>query len=877
MNNAGAFAVALTFLAGSLAGQPPTLRLPDSVSPVSYRAELTLDPNKDDFSGVIHIEIQISRAVQSIWLNGTDLAITNAALHSAGNSYQAKSSISGSDFVELQFDSPIKTGAGELEIHYTGKLRLKDASGAFRSEDNGNRYIFTQFEPTDARAAFPCFDEPSYKVPWQLTLIVPAHDTAISNTPIEHEEQSAGTRTYLFKETKPLPSYLIAFGVGPFDYVDAGTACKKHVPVRIVTPKGHAAEAQYAAQVTPTILGRLEEYFGIPYPYEKSDNVAVPLLSGAMENPGMVTYAQTIILGDPGRDATERQRGYAETAAHELAHQWFGDLVTTAWWNDIWLNEAFASWMEEKIVAEWKPDWQTHVAYVNAKLRAENEDSLTTARKIRQEIKTKDDIGNAFDGITYQKGAAVIGMFESYMGPEDFRKGVHSYLEQYAFRTATAPEFLDAVSSASHKNITQAFSTFLNQSGVPLVSVSLDCKQSAPTLHLEQQRYVPLGVKPPADQLWQIPVCVRYGTGDASHQACTLMKQSQQDWTLKTSSCPAWVEANDNAVGYYLVDYQGALLANLTKNDGQKHLTAPERVDIMGNAESLSTAGKLPAAAALSLVEVFRDDSERYVAQRAVGIALAPAQHLVPQDLEPNYRRFIQKNFAARAHALGWEPKGDEPDNVRLLRPRLLGVVATYGGDQELATQARTLTDAWFRNHTSVDANLVSAVLNTAAYYGDKAFLERFLAELRKTTDRQERERIIGALSSFRDPAAIGAAKQALLTGEIPFMEGNYLLFAGGQFPATRKLPFQFLAAHYDEIVAKRAGGVFDIGSALPYVGAGFCDAESAKELENFFEPRLDKLLGAHHTLAEVLESVHACIALKAAQEPSVAAFLANY
>jgi len=859
------------------ADQPPTLKLPETVSPISYRAELTLDPNKDDFSGFLRIKVKISEATQTIWLNGADITVTNAVLESGGQTFTAQAATSGTDFISLQFASPLKAGSGELAIHYTGKIRTKDTSGAFRSEDNGNKYIYSQFEATDARAAFPCFDEPSYKTPWQLTLHVPAEDTAISNTAIEHQGQNAMGKTYTFKETKPLPSYLVAFAVGPFEYVDAGTACRRHVPVRIVVPKGHAAEAQYAAEVTATILTRLEDYFGIPFPYEKSDQVAVPIFSGAMENPGMVTYGQTIILGNPARDTTERQRGYVETAAHELAHQWFGDLVTTAWWNDIWLNEAFASWMEEKLVADWKPEWQTRVGDVNSKLGAENEDSLTSARKIRQEIKTKDDIGNAFDGITYQKGAAVIGMFESYMGPEEFRKGVHSYLTQYAFRNATAPEFLDAVSSASHKNITQAFSTFLNQTGVPLVSVSLDCKQGAPTLHLEQQRFVPLGTNAPGDQVWQIPVCVRYGTNGEDSHACTLMTQAKQDWTLNADSCPAWVQANANAKGYYRVDYQGDLLGSLTQGEVQKRLTAPERVDLMGNAEALSAAGKLPAATALGLVDIFHNDPERYVVQRALDIALSPHGHLVPEDLEVNYQRFLRLNFAARAHEFSWQPKGDEPDNVRLLRPRLLGVVATYGADQELAAQARTLADGWFENHSSLSSDIVADVLNSAAYYGDKALFDRFFSELKSTKDRQERRRIIAAMSSFRDPAAISAAKQALLSGGIPFNEAARLLFAGAQFPATRRLPFDFLKAHYDDILAKRSGGVFDIGSAFPFVGGSFCDAASAEELKAFFEPRLDKLLGARHTLSEVLESINTCIASKAQEGPSVAAFLAKY
>jgi alanyl aminopeptidase len=859
--------------------KPPALRLPDTIAPVSYKVALNLDPAKETFSGKIEIKVDVKEPAQIVWLNATKITISEATLKAGGKTFSAKPLPGGDEFIGLDFTTPIPAGAGEIDLTYTGNVRQKDSSGVFAMLDNGNKYIYTQFESTDARAAFPCFDEPSFKVPWQLTLTVPSSDNVISNTSVMKQEKQGEQTTYYFKQTKPLPSYLVAFGVGPFDFVDAGTAGKNHIPVRIVTPKGHADEAKYAAEVTATIITREEEYFGIPFPYDKSDQVAIPVTFGfgAMENAGMVTYGQTIILAKPSTDTINRQREYASVAAHELAHQWFGDLVTTAWWNDIWLNEAFATWMEQKLLREWKPEWNTVVSDVGAKLGAESEDSLASARKIRQEIKTKDDISNAFDGITYQKGAAVISMFENYVGQEDFRKGVQSYLKQYAFRNADAPEFLDAISTSSKKNVTAMFSTFLNQPGVPLVSVALDCKQGQPSLHLEQQRFVPLGTKAP-DQLWQVPICVRYGNGSTSETACEVMTQPKQDWALKAASCPTWVEANNRALGYYRVDYKGGLLSALTEGDVDKRLSAAERVDFMGNASSLSSAGKLSAGDALKLVQTFAGDPERQVLQSALGLALQPVQHQVPENLMPNYRRFLLKNFEARAKEVGWTPKPNESDDIRLLRPPLLRLMATYGGDKELASQGTELANKWLNDHTSVNPNLANSVLSTAAFYGDKALFDRFLASLKITKDRQERGRIINAMSSFRDPAAITAGYEAVLSGDVPFIEGVYLLFAGQSFPSTREMAFDFMKAHFDEIMEKRpTGGGFDAGAYLPYVGASYCDATSKEKLNSFFEPRVDKITGAKRTLSNVLESIDDCIAQKAEQEPSVVAFLQSY
>ena len=862
---------------------PPKTRLNEvqNVQPTGYLVDLTLDPAKDTFTGAIEIRLDIREPLQTLWLNQAKIQIKSAVLTAQAAERIATIVPGGDDFVGLHFNQPLPAGRATLAIQYSGVVISKNSSGIFHQQENGDWYLFTQFEPTDARAAFPCFDEPSYKTPWQLTLHVPAANTAISNTPLASEKTENGMRTYAFKETKPLPSYLVAFGVGPFEYVDAGVAGRNKVPVRIVTPKGEGYQAKYAAEVTATILTRLEDYFGIPYPYEKADQVALPNTAGfgAMENVGMVTYEQNIILADPKLDRINRQRNYASVAAHELAHQWFGDLVTTAWWDDIWLNEAFATWMERKLIAEWKPEWQTRVSDVSDKLRAEGEDSLVSARKIRQPILAKDDINNAFDDITYQKGASVIGMFESWMGPEEFRKGVQSYLKQYSFRATTAAEFLDSLSSSSKRDITKPFSTFLNQAGVPLVSVALNCEGGKASLKVDQTRSLPLGSKGSASETWQIPLCVRYGTGTEGRSQCTLVTQPSQTVSLEGSGCPAWVQANDNAAGYYRVEYTGGLLSALTAGDVQKRLTAAERSDLMGNAASLASAGKLAAADALALVDTFHNNPERYVLQSAIALGLQPYNsHLVPESLMPNYQRFLLKNFDARAKELGWSPKPNESEDTKLLRPTLVRPIATLGGDRFLANEAIALAPKWLADHSILDPNLVGPVLQTSAFYGDAGLFNRFLTEYKQTKDRQIRAQLMGAMSSFRDPAAIELGMKAVLSGDVPFLEGAALLFSGQSQDSTRKLPLNFLKAHFDEVVSKMpTGGGFDFGSVLPEVGGSYCDVSSRDELKTFLAPKVDKFVGAPRALDQVIEGIDLCIAIKSAQGQSVQKFLEKY
>jgi cytosol alanyl aminopeptidase len=860
------------------AAEAPKLRLSEAqqIAPTGYRATLSLDPAKDDFDGSIQIRVDVRKATPVVWLNASRITVKTASVTAGGKKIAAKAEPVNDQFLRLDLASELPPGAATIDLAYTGKIRAGDTAGIFRTEDKGNRYLLTQFQATDARTAFPCFDEPGYKVPWQLTIRVPAGQKAVSNTTAK-ETTAGGVTTHAFAETKPLPSYLIAFGVGPFEFVDAGRAGVNRVPIRIVTPKGRAAEAKYAASVTATIITRLEEYFGTPFPYEKSDQVAVPTQGfGAMENAGMVTYAQNILLADPARDTPNRQRNYAIIAAHELAHQWFGDLVTTEWWDDIWLNEAFATWMEQKLVREWKPEWKMEMDDVSSKLGAQRQDSLMSARQIRQPIESNDDIQNAFDGITYQKGAAVIGMFEQWMGPETFRRGVQAYMKRFAHRTATSGAFLDELSGASKLDVAKSFSTFLNQAGIPMVSVTLDCGGAAPVLHLEQSRFVPAGSKAPGDQTWRLPVCVGYGSGDHRASDCALMTEARMDLPVaKLGSCPAWVNANEQAKGYYLPEYRGGLLDALI-GAGQRHLSPAERVDVIGGASLLSRAGRLAAAQSLRLVEAFHADPERKVVESALGMATAPRMNLVPEHLAPNHERFVRKNFQARARELGWTPRANDPEDVRLLRGGLLAAVATVGGDRALADEARRLAERWLEKRDSVEAEVLGSVLQAAGFHGDLALMQRFLAAYQSTQDRQDQQRLMNAMLAFRDPKAIKAGMQAVISGKIPLQDGFTLILSAGRRSAeTIRLPFEFVKTHLDEIMKDKPNIFgFDFGGFLPRVGEPFCDARSRADLQAFFGPLVGRYTGAPRALAQTLESIDQCIANKAAQQPSIIEFL---
>ena len=858
--------------------QPPKLRLGDDVRPVRYRLDLTVIPQQDTFTGKIEIDLDVRKPTDVVWLNARDLTIDAAQLSVSGRTVAAKVQTSGTEFAGFAAASAIPAGRAQQCIEYHVTFNKNGSDGLFKLQDGGESYVYSQFESIDARKAFPCFDEPNFKTPWQLTLHVSKSDAAVSNTPVQSETaEPGGRKKVVFGETKPLPSYLMALGVGPFDFVDAGQAGKNHTPLRMIAPKGKAAQAKYAAEVTGPLLAALENYFDVPYPYEKLDLLSIALFGGAMENAGLITCAESLMLRDPAQDSIDRKRTYALVVAHEMAHQWFGDLVTTAWWDDIWLNEAFASWMDSKIMRQWKPEWNTVIDEQNTRLGAMGGDELVSARKIRQPIESNDDIANAFDNITYSKGEAVIGMFENWMGEDAFRRGVQRYIRQYAWHNATAADFLDALSSGGSQPVGRAFSTFLDQAGVPLVTVGLNCGAGGATLHLSQRRALPLGSAGAAQQTWQIPVCVRYSDHGATHRECTLLTETSMDWKLaEAKSCPAWVEANADGKGYYRARYEGDLLDKLLTGGGAR-ISAAERVAALGDVDALTGMGEIKSADLLALALAFANDPVRQVVDSSIGIVAGIHDNMVPTELRPNYARLVDLTFGARARQLGWKAKAEENAETRLLRVSIVPLVAVWGVDGSLAAEARRLAGQWLADRTAVDPDIAAPLLNVAARTGDETFFKQLSAELPRTEDRLQRDLILGAMGSFSDPQIARAAMALVLKPDFDLREARFFLRPSG-VPENRTLPFEFVKANFDAIAAKiPAGSTLGFGEFLPSVGVNFCDEKSAEELRAFFEPKVDRFAGTRRNLAQVLEGIRICTAYKAAQQDSVAEFLKKY
>jgi alanyl aminopeptidase len=866
--------LALAFLLALPAPAPPSgLRLGSGVRPLRAAVDLRIVPSAERFSGTVDIDLELREATSTVWLNGTGLEVSAARLEFDRRSRAARV-VLGEDRLGFSFDHAVGPGKARLHVEYHGSLSATETEGLFRRREGDEWYAFSQFEATDARRAFPCFDEPSFKIPWRLTLHVRGGDVAVSNMPVVGTvSEKEGLKRVDFAETPPLPSYLLALAVGPFDIVDAGVAGRKRTPIRIFTPRGRTGEAAWAAEATPRLLERLEEYFDLPYPFDKLDQLAVPVTVafGAMENAGLVTYAEGWLLRKPEEGSAAFRRLFADVCAHELAHQWFGDLVTLAWWDDVWLNESLASWMGSKVIEGWKPQWAARAARVVSRGEAMQQDRLAGARRIRQPIVSKHDIVDAFDSITYVKGEAVVRMFESWLGEDVFRKGVQRYLGRHAWGNATAADFLAALSAKAGRDVAPAFSTFLDQPGIPLVSVELVCAPGgAPLLRLRQEPYRPLGSHGVSRPTWQVPVCSRPGPDGKAARACTLLAEATGDLSLGGTACPDLVVANEGEVGYYLTRYPRELLRPLLAT-GARGLTPAERVGLLGSVEALTLSGALPAGETLSLLPAAARDPDRYVVETAIAVARSVGAPLRGESSRPLFARFLRDTFGERAHGLGWKTAPGDDEDTQFLRRSLLSVAAVEGEDEGLGAEAVALARRWLAEPTAVDRDLVGVVLHAAARRGDPPLFEQFRAAALGSPDRERRRELLHALGAFRDPPLLDSALSLTLGEGLDPRESINIVWSAAQGTETGAAAYAFVKAHFEALTARLPR---DLSALLPQAGASLCTAAEAADLESFFRPRAGDFPGGPRVLDGVVEQVQLCDAFRSAQQASALSFL---
>lgn len=846
----------------------PTLRLPRNFLPTAYRVRLAIDPASAGFHGSIEIDGEIRERSKGIWLHGRGLKVSAAKVTRGDRSLPVDVAM-GDDLLSLHPAEPLDAGNYTLALDYDAEFDI-EGGGVYKRTFEDNVYVATQFEPIRARRAFPCLDEPDNKVPWQLTLDVPRALLAVANAPVVTETVlDAATKRIVFAPTKPLPSYLVAFAVGPYEIVDLGKT-RSGAPMRIITVKGRANQARWAAETTPRILALLEDYFGMPYPFEKLDQLSRPLQTGgAMEHPGLVGYGIGILLHDPVRITHRQKVTWMYFAAHELAHQWFGDLVTNAWWDDLWLNEGFANWLGAKIRADLEPSWRGELIDNDDRDAALHADSEVTARRVRQPIARSGDIFQAFDAITYDKGQSVLAMFEHAIGPERFRDGVRAYVAAHRFGNATSVDFIAELSKVAGRDLAPAFGTFLDQAGAPMVRAEVRCDAGrSATLRLAQRRYVLPGSHAVApDRPWHIPVCIAYDRSGARGETCTELTTSAAEVALETKACPAWVFSNAGGRGYYRTSLPEAALAAL-RDRGWKLLTPVERMAAFQDADALATIGEIDVGVELSFVPRLLSEKHRFAVDAAVRAAMQARWVVDPARL-PQVDAWIRKTFGPAARALSWRPRPGDDLDAEEERIALVPLVA-WSGDPGLRAAAVQLAADW-RTLPMVNRSGVLAVAADA----DRRTFDRMLAAAPVEKDPELQVDLLRALVQVTDEAKLRTVLALAWDRRLGQIEVSRLVHAGAT-PAARRVAAAYFRDHVKELLERFPDKGDGDPAYLASVFLGGCDAERRDDAAAFVRTTFGGFMGAERTIAQGLERLDSCIALRRLLAPRYEAWLAR-
>lgn len=846
---------------------PVPMRLPAHVEPLGYELHLVIDPAQPRHSGDVAINLKLHQGLPAngtLRLHAKGLKLSAVWLEVGAKRWPGKVLQVDEERVDLQFKPALPAGLARLAIEFAGEVSRNEVYGLFRQQEDGQWMAATQFEATGARQAFPLFDEPGWKVPWRLSLTVPQGLMALSNMAAASEEPAQpGHKRVQFEATPPLPSYLLAFAVGAFDVRGGGPVGRdKALPHRVITTAGRRAEATYALQATGPLVERLEAWFDMALPYAKLDQLALPVTEdfGAMEHPGLITWASTGLLARPQGQTPDFERHFTSTAAHELAHQWFGNLVTPAWWDDLWLNESFASWLGDKITAEVQPGWGWQSSTQRARAQAMRADRLASARRVEEPMRSDDDLGKLWDPITYQKGQTVLAMFEAWQGPERFQAGVRRFIQRHAWGTATGDDFFRALAEQDPA-LPGAVRSFTRQAGIPLLDVALRCDDGPPRLDLRQSRLLPLGSPGAmADTRWQLPLLVRTPAGTSR----LLMTEAEARLPLPDARCPAWVQANASGAGYHRTAYAGLGLQNLVNAPG---LGAGDWLVLMDDIQGLHEAGLVGNPQALALVGAGAAHASPEVQQQAATL-LAWLKPLVGDENRNAYAALWMTHFGTQARALGWAARPGESHALQVLRTKLLPQVADFGQDTALRDDARQRALAWLANPTTLGDDLRDPVLSTAAATspdGDApALFDSLLAALRASTQRPERLDLLTALGHFRQPALAERARALLLAPWLDLRESLApLLNAQVTDRRTREEALGFLARHHAALV-QRMGR--EAAGGLPRFFKAACSAEEAHRIEAAFAPHAARYPGGQARLKGTLDAVRLCSAWQAQQ-----------
>ena len=845
----------------------PKGKLPDTVTPKAYRLDFTILPEAKRFSGHDEIDVTLNRPAKSIYMHGRDLSVASVAANINGKRIPAQwTQVDKTGTARLDFPQTLPAGPATLSFTYSAPFG-NSASGMFHVKVGDKWYSWTQFESIDARAAYPGFDEPGFKTPFTVSVTTHPGFVVIGNAPEAKVTKAAGgLEKHQLEPTKPLPTYLVAIDTGPFVHktglIPPDAERSTPLPYGAVATQAQKDKMGYVMAETPRIISLLENYFGEPFPFPKLDQIGTPIMPGAMENAGADTYGDGIIFLAPGATTSDKQ-AFGMVVSHELSHQWFGDLVTPAWWNDIWLNESFANWMGYRIGNEWRPELNIGVGALDEGFGAMNTDALIVGRPIHQPITENGQIDSAFDSVTYGKGGQVVAMIAAYLGDEKFKQGVRLHLRRHAYGNATSEQFFQSIADAAHDpKVLAAFKSFVDQQGVPLVQVRHDGSK----LVVTQSRYAFLGSNPPP-LTWTIPFCIRA----AAANSCTLLDQKV---TTIDAPGPGAIMPNVGGTGYYRFDLQPADWQALIASSAQ--LPAGEAIATTDSLWASFRAGKAPAA---WLIEEARamaanpsavasvDPGERLSGLHTLG--------LIGPSSEPAYRALIASIYGPRLAAIGFDPKfgaqaNDTPDRQKL-RQQLVTLMAFDAHDPAVRAKLKAAADAYLAGDTqSLDPSFLGPAFGVLAEDGGLRAANLLVDKGLSSEDSDVRQNLLaGAAASGH--ADVAQYLLGLSDKRMRSFDRLLLISVLAQTPETRDMTDRWILANYDKLAS--GNGIF-ITSRLPGMFDSQCGAAEANRVEQALGPRIMKENVAVLEFRRMLERVRNCGILKQAKQAEIAAAL---
>jgi aminopeptidase N len=841
-------------------------KLPKTVVPIHYAIELTPDLESLALPGIEVVDIEVREPTARIILNAVDTSVASAGIDDGAQ--VAEIALDAAvQTATLSFPQPISAGTHRLRIAFAARIN-KFGTGLFYVDyptgRGPKRMISSKLEPADARRIFPCWDEPAFKATFALTVTVPRTFLAVGNMPVGLEEMvEPDLKRVAFAPTPKMSSYLFVLTAGELERL---TADAEGVTIGVVTTTGKAAQGQFALDSAVKLLAYFNDYFGVKYPLPKLDLLAVPGgFGGAMENWGGITFFESRLLFDPLTNADTARRGIFTILAHEMAHQWFGDLVTMGWWDNLWLNEGFASWMATKAAEQFYPQWQNWLNGYGAKQYAMALDARRTSHPIQQVVADHSEATVAFDAITYNKGQALIRMLENYLGEAAFRDGIRKYMAAHAYGNSTTADLWQALESAAGKPVTGIAASFTEQDGVPLIVAETACNGDAQRMSLHQDRFVIVPVRTAVPALpprnWQIPVAV----GPLRAKPAETMLAGSAE--IPAGSCGEAIKVNLGDVGYYRVEYGPRSRAVLTKSLAQ--MPVEDRLNFIADNWALVQAGRAEPSSYFALIEAISPGDHRAVWDQVIS-SLANLNRLSLDRAErPTLQNYARARLRPVFDRLGWEDTGSGDDETTLLRASLIRMLGEFGDDEVMAEAKRRFA-AFLQDPKSLPNALRDAVTHLVGVNADRETYDTLLMLARKSTVTNERLRYYYAAASARNSALARASLAMTLTDELPGTIVTGLIGTVASSGEQPDLAWDFLQKNFDALLAKQGPAFRD--QFIANFMTNFSDEGHAAELAAFAPAQ--KTSGGRVMVARALETIAIAADLKARALPAVDAWI---